>query len=79
MTIVHVNPFNAGTDFRRQNMTAIDDPRTERVNIYNAVDPWNRYSNKAAKITKTIIYDDFKFKKTFGLLVYKQIFHGRKK
>ena len=38
------NPFNAGTDFRRQNglqiLTSKVDPRTERINIFiMALDP----------------------------------------
>ena len=26
-----VNPFSVGTDFRRQNLTSIDDPRSEII------------------------------------------------
>ena len=39
-TIVFVNPFSAGTDFRRQNLTSKVDPRTKKITIFTmAVDP----------------------------------------
>ena len=35
-----VNPYSAGIDFSRQNLTSIVDPRTVRINIFlMAVDP----------------------------------------
>ena len=38
-----------------------------------AVDPYNRYLNKAER-DKEDIYKDFRLKKPFALLVYKKIF-----
>ena len=33
--LANINPFSAGIDFRRQNLTSKVDPRTERVIYFN--------------------------------------------
>ena len=38
-SIVRVNPYSAGIDFSRQNLTTKVDPRTVRVMVIMAIDP----------------------------------------
>ena len=46
--VIHLpNPYSAGIDFSRQNLTSKVDPRTERIKIFlMTVDPSHRYSNE---------------------------------
>ena len=64
------NPYSAGIDFRRQNLTPKVDPRTVRVAssliFIMAVDPYGMYSNKTESASEGI-YDDFKLKKIVAL------------
>ena len=70
-----INPYSAGIDFSRQNLTSVDvscrrqilttkvDPRAARAKIFiMAVDPYHRYSNESGSANEDI-YDDFKLKK----------------
>ena len=61
------NPFGAGIEFSRQNLTIKVDSLTVRVQIFlMAVDPYHRYSNETERDDKDN-YDDFKSKKPFCL------------
>ena len=72
MVILTLDPYSAGIDFSRQNMTSTDvrfwrlfkvDPRTVRVKIFlMVIDPYHRYSNESERSSEDI-YDDFKLKK----------------
>ena len=44
------NPYSAGIDFSRQNLTSKVNPRTARVEIFlMVVDPSHRYSNESER------------------------------
>ena len=74
-----LNPYSAGINFTRQNLTSKAYPRTVRENIFiMAVHPSHRNSNESDS-AKQDIYDYFKLrKKPLISMVYTKVFQNYK-